>query len=118
MAQFYLNGNLYDTERGTFRTVVFYTTKWGSPATWAENNRYELRMLNLITSTMDIKAAYAQNSYRMNFKDKLNNLTENYYVFSDSFRDVQNLIDLQEQKGYTLNVITRQDQTLIDLVNE
>jgi len=111
----YLNGNLYNAESGTYTSVMFYTFDWGGPAKWATENRLELRGLNLVTSTMDIKSAYAQNSYRMNFKDKLNNLTENYYVFSDDWKQVQVLIDQQSAKGYVLNVLTRLDQTLVEL---
>ena len=113
----YLNGNLYNPDSGTYQLVVFYTTDWGRPAIWASDNRLELRSLNLVTSTMDIKAAYAQNSYRLNFKDKLSNISENYYVFSDDWKQVQFLIDAQSSKGYTLNTLSRQDQTLVDLIN-
>jgi len=111
----YLNGTLYNVESAQYQYVVFYTTDWSRPQMWAIDNGLQLRGLNLITSTMDIKAAYASTSYRLNFKDKLANVTENYYVFSDDFKQVQLLVDQQAQKGYVLNTLTRLDQTFVDL---
>ena len=113
----YLNGILDNADTGQYQFVVFYTNDWARPAIWASDNRLELRSLSKVTSTMDIKAAYAKTSYRLNFKDKLNNLTENYYVFTDDFKQVQILIDAQSEKGYILNNLSRLDQTLVDLVN-
>jgi len=111
----YLNGTLYNVDTAQYQYVVFYTTDWSRPQMWAIDNGLQLRGLNLITSTMDIKAAYASTSYRLNFKDKLANVTENYYVFSDDFKQVQLLVDQQAQKGYILNTLTRLDQTFVDL---
>ena len=111
----YLNGTLYNADTAQYQFAVFYTGDWSAPQRWAMENRLELRGLNLITSTMDIKAAYAQTSYRLNFKDKLSNVTDNYYVFSDDFKQVQLLVDQQAAKGYLLNNLTRLDQTFVDL---
>ena len=113
----YLNGYLQDPETKATTFRVFYTTDWGRAALWATDNRLTLLSLSLITSTMDIKAAYAKNSYRMNFKDKLNNITENFYIFTDSWNEANALIESQEMKGFTINNLSRLDQELVDLVN-
>jgi len=113
----YLNGLLRNEETNNIIYKVFYTYDWNKPYIWATENRLTLIGLNIITSTMDIKAAYARNSYRMNFKDKELNITENFYVFTDSWSDCSRLIDAQEMKGYTINNLSRLDQELIDLVN-
>ena len=115
--ELYLNGSCTNLDTNTTSTFVFYTSDWGRPGAWATENNYRLNQLVRITSTMDIKSAYAKTVYRLNFRDKKNNITENYFIFDDNFGQVQVFVDNKTREGLTLNNLTRSEQSLVDLVN-
>lgn len=113
----YLNASVTNEQSGQFSSIVFYTNDWGRPSIWLSENGYILNGLTKITSTMDIKSAYAKTAYRLNFRDKKNNITENYFIFDDDFGQVQVFIDLKSKEGLVLNNLSRSDQQLVDLIN-
>ena len=113
---FYLSG-YYRMDGKTTKSALFYVNGWGDIQKWVDETQYTILGIQQPQSTMDIKSAYAKESYILNFKDKLNNLSENYYVFSDDWRQISEVIDSMQRQGYTLNQLWRQDSELIDMVN-
>ena len=114
---FYLSGFYENKDKATAQAVLFYVNGWGDIQKWIDETGNTIRILQPPTSTMDIKSAYAKESYRLNFKDKVNNVTDNYYVFSDDWGQISRLIDSMQGQGFTLNQLIRQDSELIDMVN-
>ena len=113
---FYLSG-VFQTREKTTQTALFYVNTWGDIQKWIDETGNIIVAMQPPQSTMDIKSAYAKESYRLNFRDKLNNISENYYVFSDDWRQISELINTMQGQGYTLNQLCIQDSELIAMVN-
>jgi len=109
----------YKDSESVLKNVTVQAYRFADAVSYVEENLAkdgEMRNCFLVTSSLDIKAAMAKNSYQLSFYDKNGGISDNIYVFSDDFGSVSDIISQKGREGWRLNFCFFRDSEFINLI--
>ena len=103
----------------TTRNVLVESWDFSQCIKGAEANLREgeqISFAQLTTTAMDIKASIAEYCYIFSFIDKASNVTDNYYMFTNDFKQVSEFINSQRARGLFLNALVSKQSEFISVM--